>query len=126
MKRLATLSLAVLLAFTAATTAAAAGAADLIGEWNVESFSGEAPPPNVQMKITFVDADTMTMTVTVDGQELGTEEVQYEATDGGEITIFTEDEPEGDTATWEIGVDGKLTITSNEDGQEEKIVMGRA
>lgn len=125
MTRIATLSLAILLAFTAATTAAA-GAADLIGDWNVESFNGEAPPPNVQMQISFVDADTMTMTVTVDGQELGTEEVRYEATDDGQITVYTEEEPDGDTAAWSIGVDGKLRIVSEENGVQEEIVMGRA
>ena len=122
MKRIATLSFAILLAFTAATTAAA-GAADLIGDWTVESFNGDAPPPNVQMVVSFVDADTMTMTVTVDGQALPAEELRYEATDDGSITVFTEEEPNGDTATWSIGFDGKLTITSSEDGVEETIVM---
>jgi len=125
MKRLATLSMVGLLLMTAATSAFAADAGDLIGAWNVESFDGQPPDPSVKMIVTFVDEDTLTRGVVLNGEDLGTEEIRYEATDDGSITLYSDDEPDSVTLSWEIDDAGKLHLVYEEDGESEEMVLGR-
>ncbi len=124
MKRIAALSLALLMAMTATTTAYAAEVAALMGSWNIESFNGETPPPGVSMVLTFVDEDTISMKVTFNGQEQ-TEEVRYEASEDGTISFYPENEPES-TGNWSIDAVGKLHIVVVEDGEEMEMILGKA
>ncbi|XAM01427.1 hypothetical protein OT109_08530 [Phycisphaeraceae bacterium D3-23] len=122
MPRLATLLLALTLAFGAATSASADGAGDLIGEWNVESYNGDTPPANVQMKVTFNDADTMTMVLIIDGSEVSSQDARYSATDAGGFTRYTEEAPDGVAGSWSIDAAGKLHI-ANDDGGEDIVMV---
>jgi len=123
MTRIATLALALLLSLTAVTAQAGDAIEALAGDWLVESFDGEQTEPGMEMKISFVDDETMKMTITVNGQEVVSEEVRYEATEEGDITVYTEDEPDGESAKWEVADDGKLHITTEEEGE---MILGRA
>ncbi|MEM9416462.1 MAG: hypothetical protein AAGA29_13450 [Planctomycetota bacterium] len=123
MRRAITPVLALLLVLMNAGVARAQGAADLIGEWHVESYNGDTPADNVQMKLVFVDADTMTMVLLIDGEEVSSQDVRYEATDDGVFVRYSEDAPDGAAATWSIDADGKLHLATD-DGSEE-IVLTR-
>lgn len=125
MKRFAALSCVTLMMLAAAGSALAADVGDLIGAWNVESFDGQPPDPSVKMTVTFVDEDTMTRGVVLNGEDLGTEEIRYEATDDGSITLYSDDEPDGVTLSWEIDDAGKLRLVYEEDGESEEMVLGR-
>lgn len=125
MKRIAALSFSILFAVAASNAAFAADAGELIGAWNVESFDGQPPDPTVKMTVTFVDEDTMTRGVVLNGEDLGTEEIRYEATDDGTLTLYSDDEPDGVTLRWEIDDAGKLHLIYEEDGESEEMVLGR-
>ncbi|MFI4860416.1 MAG: hypothetical protein ACIAXF_07020 [Phycisphaerales bacterium JB063] len=124
MLRPAALMLALMLVLTAATSALAEGAGDLLGGWTVESYNGDTPPANVQMKVEFVDADTMRLVLVVDGSEVSSQDARYSATDDGKFMRYPEESPDGISGTWSIDAAGKLRIV-NDDGSED-IVMDRA
>ena len=114
-----------LLALLLAPANALAGEAieALKGAWVAETVGGEAPPDGVEMKMTFIDDDTIKLEVTFEG-ETELEEVRYEATKDGKITIWPEPEkkPEGEKATWEVKKDKKLYIVTEEN---ETLVFAR-
>ena len=109
-----------LLALAPATAHAGEALKELKGAWHAQSFNGEAPPAGIKMVMTFVDHDTITMEVTFAG-ETEKEEIKYEATADGKMTVYPEETPEGESAKWEVK-DGKLTITTD-DG--DKMVFKR-
>lgn len=114
-RNLITLPLLALFAIlTAAPAMAGEALPELKGSWLAESLDGEAPPPGVSMKMTFIDDAKLKMEVTFQG-ETKLEEVKYEATKEGKITIYPEPDtnPAGEKATWEIK-DKKLVLTTED------------
>ena len=113
-----TLWLAAIALMLTVGSAAYAGEAlePLRGEWLVESWNGEQLPPEMKMTINFVDDDTLSFTATMNGEVLETEEVRYTASEDGNMTVYTEEEPDGEAITWAVGEDKKLTLSSEEDG----------
>ena len=120
MARLATLSLTLMLAFSA-VTAQAAEVAALIGSWQAESFNGEAPGPGISLVLTFVDEDTLTITFSFNGEE-DVQESGYEATENGSITFKPEGEPES-TGNWSIDAIGKLHLVMTEEGERMELIL---
>lgn len=116
MTRLAVLPLMALMLLMTATTAQAGEALEALrGQWLVDSFDGDAPPPGVSLTFDFVDDATMRVTYREEEGEPDVEEMRYTATADGTITVFPDpDAPEGEAATWEVKADGKLHITSKE------------
>ena len=125
--RILPLTVLALMLSLAATSTALAGEAiqALRGDWLIEPGEGEQLPPNMQMKMTFVDDDTLRMTIVMDGQVVGSEEGRYAATADGKMTMYEDNGTETD-CTWEVKADGKLYLTGpNPGGQPETIVMRR-
>lgn len=118
--------LALMLGLVATSTALAGEAIEALrGDWLIEAGEGEQLPPNMQMKMTFVDDDTLRMTIIMDGQVLGSEEARYAATADGKMKMYEENGTETD-CTWEVKADGKLYVTGpNPSGEPETIVMRR-
>ena len=106
--------LSLLLGLSAASTASAGEAIEALrGKWLIESFGEEPTPPNMKFEMEFVDDDTLKMTITF-GEESQVEEVRYQATADGKITVYPPETPEGEEATWEVKADKKLYITAEE------------
>lgn len=126
MKRLALL-LAMLVAFvgfaqTSTVAAAAEALPQIKGKWVVETMNGQAPPTTAKMTMNFIDATTLRIEATHNG-ETQLETLKYQATADGKLTIYfdAEKNPEGDKATWSIK-DKKLNLKT-EDG--ETLVLKR-
>jgi len=118
-------ALTLMLSLTATTTAFAAEAIEALrGGWLIESYNGEQMPPNMQATMTFVDSETLQMSVSMDGQVITTEETKYEATAEGKITVIGEDGT-AEEGTWEVK-EGKLHLSGpNDDGQIETLILRR-
>ena len=112
MKRVLPLIAALAMCLSMASAAMAGPSEDLRGEWIIESMFGEAPPPGVEMRMEFVDGDTVKMTMIAGGQEQMSEEGSYTVT---EDTLTITMDGDEDVLNWEIDDDGKLHITSTED-----------
>lgn len=118
--------LTLMLGLTATTTAQGAEALEALrGAWLVESFNGEQLPPNLQATMTFVDDETIQVSVSMDGQVVETEETKYKATADGKITIYDEN-GKAEEGKWEVKADGKLQVSGpSDDGQVETMILRR-
>jgi len=118
--------LTLMLGLVASSTAHAGEALEALrGDWLIEAGEGEQLPPNMQMKMPFVNDDTLRMTIIMAGQVIGSEEARYAATADGKMTMYEEGGAETE-CTWEVKADGKLHVTGpNPSGELETIVMRR-
>ncbi|MEM1354398.1 MAG: hypothetical protein AAGC44_10390 [Planctomycetota bacterium] len=119
-------ALTLMLGLTATSSVQAGEAIEpLRGAWVIESFNGEQFPPNLKATMTFVDDDTISLSVSMDGQVIESQENRYAATNDGKITIF-EDDGSAEEGKWEVKADGKLYLSGpNDDGEIETLILRR-
>ena len=99
----------------------------LQGEWIAEL---EDAPAGREIRLTFVDRQTVRVAILHNGQEMQVREARYEATDTQVTFYYDEDDDEGEQGAWHIDDDGKLHLIDSEEGEEgeeqSELILHRA
>lgn len=97
----------------------------LQGQWVCQSVNGQQMPAGFMMSFTFIDAQTLLITASANGEtEQG--EVRYQATPQGQITLFeSPNDTQGETGNWKIE-NNQLILYANNNGIEEYIIFTKA